>query len=290
VAKGDGLALGAEHPRRETLLQMGEVVPGERFEQPDLGPRRHDRDDVEQRPRAAREPRRAREHGVPHAVRHAVAARGERLRHVEGIAGRSREELGGVGAVRLRERRDGLERERLEVDPRHGVARQLAEREAKRIVPLEAVVSVRDDDERPHGRDAAREQADQVERRLVGPVEVLEDHDARRTAAELVQERRQCVAGAGALVDECRELPAGLGRHVEQRPERTRRVQRFARAREHAHAGDVRAEGADEGGLADPGLASDEHEVSGARARHPGERLVQRVEALGALEQLLPSW
>ena len=56
---------------------------------------------------------------------------------------------------------------------------------------IELVVAVAGEHERGNGLDLAREQPQHVERRLVGPVEVLEHEDRRAAPAQLADQRRR---------------------------------------------------------------------------------------------------
>jgi hypothetical protein len=126
------------------------------------------------------------------------------------------------------------------------------------------------DDERGNGRQAAGEEADDVERRLVRPVHVLEDED-RRLDLELAQESGRNLMRACRARNERLQLVAGLLTDVEQRAEGMGREERVARARENSERGRlVAAEPADELRLADAGLSSQEDETAFAM-RSPGE-------------------
>ncbi len=74
--------------------------------------------------------------------------------------------------------------------------------------------------------------------------------------------------------------------HVHERPQRPRRVQRVAGAGQHAGVG-PRAERAHERGLADPGLARDQHQRPAAGGRHAVERARQLSELIGTLKKQL---
>jgi hypothetical protein len=85
-----------------------------------------------------------------------------------------------------------------------------------------------------HGRkrvDPAPEQPDDIERRLIGPVRVLE-HEDRRPTTELVGEYRGDLMRPGAAADELIELAIRRVRDLEQGPERARRQQPVAGAPE----------------------------------------------------------
>ena len=86
---------------------------------------------------------------------------------------------------------------------------ELAERAAERMPPVELVVAVGRDDERGERLDAARDDAQHVEGRLVRPVHVFDQHDRGRGSLQLAHERggdlvRLDAAGCGPL-----ELAAG---------------------------------------------------------------------------------
>ena len=113
------------------------------------------------------------------------------------------EEAGGDLAAAARERTDDLRR-------RRALARG----------GPPTVVAVGGDHERRDGLEPAGEEAQHVERRAVGPVDVLEYQGGRRPAAQLARElrhdprRRRALAGGG------REVAARLLGDVEQRAER----------------------------------------------------------------------
>ena len=129
VPEGDAVTLGAEHAGAQACLEVLEVAGGDRLEQPELRARRDDRGRLEERPGTVRQPRRAGEHRLAHARRERGAARGERLGDVERVAARPAVQLGRIDAVRPGQALDRTRRERLEPDPGHRLARELAERE-----------------------------------------------------------------------------------------------------------------------------------------------------------------
>ena len=169
-------------------------------------------------------------------------------------------QVGRVDPVRLGERADGLRGERRQLHPLDaGGGGQVAQHDAdgRRLV-----VAERDDRERGDAGDAATEQAQDVERALVGPVDVLQHEDRAGRGAQPVEQRGR-ERGRRGLVEP----------DVEQRAERPRRVQRVARAPQDAT---TVGEGADERGLADAGLAADQDQPAG--------RAVEDVEEGLALE------
>ena len=211
----------AEHAARQALLEVLHRVARERLEQRQVDRPGHDRGRVEHPSCRGAQRLDAGEHGVADRGGQLDAARGERLGHEERVAGRPAMQLGGVDAVRRGELRDGLDRQRREPQPVGRVAaRELAERDPQRVGAVELVVAVAGDEQRRDGRDATAEQAEHVERRLVGPVHVLEHDDRRLPLGELAQERRGDRVGRSAVGDGFRELAAGDRGDVGQRSER----------------------------------------------------------------------
>ena len=81
---------------------------------------------------------------------------------------------------------------------------------------------------------------------------------------KLVRQRGQHLVGPRITRDQLGERPSGLGGDVREWGQWTRRKERVAGTLEDAHVCRVRAESADEGCLADPGLSHDEDEPSGS--------------------------
>ena len=133
--------------------------------------------------------------------------------------------LGGEG-------RHCLGRQRGDVDAERAGA-ELTEHCAEGMAAGELVVAIRGEDERGHALESAREQSQDVERRFVGPMDVLDDDDGRAAselADQLGGERvRPRPAGCDA-----RQLAADPIGDLEERAKRARCVQRLARGSENA--------------------------------------------------------
>ena len=181
VPERDATRAVREHPRREALIELVDGVAGECFEQPELR-----RSAVRSPRRPPAPPPRAKacctgKDSVANSARKLPFSRGERLRHEERISGRLTEELVGVHPVRLRERQDRVPRERWDLESAgRGPGCERAEHHPKRMCPIELVVSVAEDDERGDRIDPSADQPDNVERRLIRPLDVVEDEDRRR--------------------------------------------------------------------------------------------------------------
>jgi hypothetical protein len=179
--------------------------------------------------------------------------------------------------VRPRQRGDRFGRQRGGREAVRDPARQRAEHQPQRVRAVELIVAVGGDHKRRQRLDPARQQPHDVERRLVGPVQILEHDD--RGSAQLGRQRGREVTRRRAVRDQLGELAA----HVDERAERPRRVERVARAPQHPRA--VLAERAHARGLADPGLARHEHEAPAAARLDVSVAGRQQVEFRRTLQQ-----
>jgi hypothetical protein len=286
VPERDRARGGREHSGGEALLEPVDRVAGERCEEPELGLRGDDCDGVEQRACVRAQPRRAREHRVPDRGRNLVARRRERLGHEERVARRLAVQLVGVDPQRLCERRHGRGRQR-----RHGQTadlrstRELTEHHSEGMPALELVVAVRGQDERGHGRNPPREEPQDVERRLVRGVHVLDDEDRRRARLELANERCRDLVRPRSRPCELLQLAARVLGDVEERPEGTRCEERVARAPKEPDALRTElAEASDERSLADAGLSPDEQDASARAPADALQRVAEDRHLGGALE------
>ena len=231
----------------------------------------HDGDGVEQRARAPSR-RAARASTASRTVVGSVAAAGrEHLGHEERVAG------GRAGAARRRRRPPCRPAPR----PRPATAARAAIRStacaaARRARSaadgaVELVVAVGRQHERRQRLDPAGEQAHDVERGLVGPVQILQHDDARRPPAELARERRDDIGAARRPPRRRRaSSPPASCAMSSERPERTRRVtarrtRPTARGARRCPAQNARTSVV----LPMPGLAGDEHEPPASLARAP---------------------
>ena len=106
-----------------------------------------------------------------------------------------------------------------------------------------------------------------------------------RTARELFQQQAEYALAGGAVLQEHAEVAAELPREVEQRSKRTRGEQRVAGAAEHPASPGVRiAEGLNQSGFADSGLAADQNDRSDPVERQ-SEQLTKFLQKGLPLEQ-----
>ena len=117
-------------PGRQARVELRQLVRRDPLEQPDLRSWPRDRDGLQQPPRGGGQARRAGEHGVAHAAGRAHAAAREHLGHEERVAAGPRMQAGAVDAVRRRQPRDRVPRQRLDGHPLRAASARRAPRAA----------------------------------------------------------------------------------------------------------------------------------------------------------------
>jgi hypothetical protein len=126
------------------------------------------------------------------------------------------------------------------------------------------VGAIRRHQQRMGALDAPAGVAHQVERGVVGPVQVFEHHQ-RGPFAQQVKERDEGAVALASAIEQGSQRVAGARRDVVQGAQGPRYLQRLARAIEYGRTSVEReGEGAQQAGLADAGLAFDEDEAPGA--------------------------
>ena len=290
VSERDRRLLVDQHSGVQTRLELREVHAADGFEQPQLSPCGDDRGGLEQPARRRRERRRPREHRVAHGFRDVRVHRGQRLGDEERVPAGPLEQPRRVHPGRLGQRPDRLERQRLDLAAlSRGRARQLAEHDLQRAVRSQLIVAERDEREHGQRRDPAAEQLDDVERPLVGPVDVLDHEHRRGLVRQFGDERSHELVRHPPVGRKPTEVEAGVLRDVEERPECARREQPLARAPQHSGSWLVRAELAEQRGLADARLASQKHHPPTAVGRlgEPGGEIFEQLGAFEELEAIL---
>jgi hypothetical protein len=221
-------------------------------------------------------------------VRDLAGARREHLGDVERVAVGLAVKLAGVepvGSGQLADRPLGERRDREARDARGG---KLPEHEREGVAAVELVVAVAGEDEGGDALHLAGQEAQDVQRRLVGPVEVLEHEDARAPSGELANERTGDLVRSRLTGDQLLELAVSHLRDVEQRAERAGSEQPLAGApQDPCRLATPVAERAQQGGLAGARLATDEDDRPGAGRYHRIERVRQSRQLIGPLEQHL---
>jgi hypothetical protein len=191
MTERDATVGGTQHTGVEALIDRVGRLSAHGEQQLCIERRRSHRGGLDDRHGARCQLGDAREHDVSHRVGHRRHAGAEELCDVERIAGGQRVERGRVDVVPGGESLDALARERVDGEPLHAADRcKLTEHDAKRVRAIEFIVPVRRQDERRRRADPPAQDAEDVEGRLVCPVDVLEhDHERRSTTAPRARRR-----------------------------------------------------------------------------------------------------
>ena len=235
VAELDRAALRTEPPGAQAVVQGGQVIARDRFQQPQLEPRRHHRRGLQHPARRRRKVRGPGQHGAADGVGNIHVHRRQRLGDEEGVPAGPLVEPISIGIGRRRQRPDRPSRQRRDVnalDRAH--PGQLAEHDLQRGGGTQVIVSERDQRQQRQRLDPAREQLDHVQRPDVGPMHVLDHEHGRRPARELTRQRAEQLVGRPSMGPEPGELDAGGVGDLEERPERPRREQPLADHPQHA--------------------------------------------------------
>ncbi len=289
MAEGDHLARCCQDARGKTVLERRGRLVREALEQPRLNGLGHDGERIEDRPRLGVEPRRAGEDGIANRRRDLLILRRQDLEDVEGVSSRPPVELPAVHPGVLGQAGDGLTREPRDLQaPRgRGTPSHLTDQSLEAVEALELLVAIGEDDQRGDLLDPPGEEPEDIQRRLVRPLGVLEDEDGSDSPVELLDQCGGDVMGLGALLDQPCQIPAADPGHVQQRPQRPRDEERIAASPEDPDAGaELVAETAKKGGLAGARLPRHEHQPPAAARLDLCELLTQHGQVPIALEQI----
>jgi hypothetical protein len=253
-------AVGLEEALRERVL--GRRALDHAREQGMLDGRPDDRSCLERGAALGCQPRCASEDGVPDRGRNLRRRSRDHLGDEERIATGSAVELGSVELGPGGQLPDGLGGQRVERHAPDGRRRRkVADDHAQRVEAADLVVPVGPDDHRPGGLHAATDEPNSIERGLVGPVQVVEDEGEPRSLPQGAEQRLEDRVPRGAVPEQAVERRVEVLRDVGERAEWARRREWIARPDKDGRVPRERlAEGAHEGGLADAGLALQEHE------------------------------
>jgi hypothetical protein len=178
VPEADLVSVGHEHPGRKRVFELVGAAPADTLHEPyrRLWTRERDGvDDPQSLTACACEPG---EDRCASRLRDVAGARLERLSHEERVAGGPAVQVAGIDIAPSGELGHGRFRQRFEtnvLDRR--TRRYLAENAPQRMRPVELVVAIRHHGESTECVDSPPEEAQDVERRLICPVGVLDDED-----------------------------------------------------------------------------------------------------------------
>ncbi len=260
VAEDDGVAADLEDPRSCAGVD-GRRARGHRVgQQAQPGCTGDDGGDLRDSARLRTERADAHGHGVADRGRDRAGRGREHLGDEERVAARHLMQIARGSPGAAGERVDGRLGERRRLDAPQDLGRDRPERPAD-LRPLgERLRPARHHEAPTRAREASSQERHEVERRVVGPVHVLDDEDRPR-AGQLVEDRHQERLARPVGPERLRQRTAGVARHVAERAQRARRDERVARAPQHAARSDLLADRRDQRGLADPSLAADDHDA-----------------------------
>ena len=147
----------------------------------------------------------------------------------------------------------------------------LAQQAMKRVVAVQLVVAVGQDQDGRQVGDPPDEVAQRVERRVVSPVNILDHQHGRMFGpGQFRAQGGEHAVPFAAVRDGAAELGSDAANQVAERAKGPRGRQIIAVADEHpALGGQVRAQRLDQAGLADPRLAHDQHNGPVPAGRFP---------------------
>jgi hypothetical protein len=156
---------------------------------------------------------------------------GEHLTHEEGITAGCLVQQARVAPAVAGQHLNCRQGQRRQAQTQHVMAGQFAERQAYRVAGRKLVVAVGDDKEGTGALHAPPDEAHEIERGGIGPVQVLEHHDADAAGPhEILEQRPKQVLACVLVTPQTLADTGGLGRDLVHRCQRARRRQRVAEA------------------------------------------------------------
>ena len=248
---------------------------------------------LQQLPLGRAELQQPRQHRVAHRARQAPAAPrrlGHDLRHEERVAPGGTVQPQAVAAMALGHLLHGAGRQRLQRQPRGHRRRQVAQQQRQRVLGAHLGVAVAQHQQHPQRRDAPGDEAQQVQRGMVGPVQVFQQqHRAGRQLADGRQHLGKQAALRSTLGQRAAHRAAQHRRQVVDRPQLARCEQRVTAAPGHgAGVGQLAGKGFQQAGLAHARLAAHHHHLparggaaTGAAVQGGQRRLALQQRAVG---------
>ncbi len=296
VPKRDAVRDRLEHACGQALVQPGRHLPDHAFEQPELRSGRHDRHGLQHGDSGVRKPRDAREHRVAHHGRDGRPRCGRHFGHEERVAAGGTVQPVGVNPGRRGHDTHGLAGERLGGEPAHRArGTELAEQATQWMGPFELVIAIRRNNERRNHLNASAEDTDHIQRRLVGPMEILQDPDRARLALRLTVQPRGDLVRLAAM-QKVDQVASTQCCDIEKRPHRSGCEQWVTASPEDGlrlrHLG---AESSHERGLPAARLAPDQYQdtpgprTAAAKASRNVARWSARSSSAGRCRMCIPA-
>jgi hypothetical protein len=287
VTEGDAFRPGLQHAELDAFGQPLQCAAQHALEHGGIDAAADHRRGIDHTARRRGETADARQHGIADRRRQPVLAVRQDLADEEGIARGAPVQFRGIDRPTRRQIAHGLDRQARQLDAQRLGRGEIAQQHAHRGLRRDLIGAAGQDQQDTAALEPAAEELHQIERRLVGPVDVLDDQQRRLAPlAELVQQAGKQRRARRFAFELGQELAPQLARDVIERAERRRREQGIAMALENAQAGRLRPhEPFDEGGLADAGLAAHQGDAAFAGARTV-QGCRQHLHGLVAFEQL----
>ena len=283
VPEHDLGAAVAQHARGEAVVERVQRLVRDGGQHVDLDVEADHRGGGEHVLRGRGEPGCARQHGVADGVRHHAVLAREHLGDVEGVAAGAFAQGVQVDVRAAGQLGDRVTAQRPHVDPPHPAhGRELAEQHPHRVVGPDLVVAEGEQQQGGAVLAAPGEVPDQLQRRRVRPVQVLDQPD-RELADQRRAHRREQVEPVDRLAGMGGHVDLERGRHVHQGAERRGRGGAVTAAAQHP-ARDGGHEVLGEAGLPRARFAADQDRRAVAAAGLV-QGSGQRVELRGPLQQ-----
>jgi hypothetical protein len=170
------------------------------------------------------------------------------------------------------------------VQPTHPPARKLPQHNPQPMCTVK-LIPIAGDEQRRNSLDTPPEQPQNVERRLVSPMNILKHDNRRRPTACLAHQRRRNIRRPRAALKRSGELAARELRDIEQRSERARREKRVATTPQDTCRAVRRfTKPSQQHRLPDPRLATDEDEAAARAIPHYPQALLEHRELAAAFQ------
>ncbi len=282
VAERKGAVGERDHASSETFLEGGRRERHGLLQQPFLGLAGNHGNQVRDVPRGSRQAGDSDDDGVAHRPRNSLLRYREGFGDKERIAAGDSMQLRGLPSRLLCQCRHGGFAQGRE---RQAPQREIAQHRAQRMTRAHLVIATGQHQQHAQALQAAPEKLDQVERGVIGPMNILEDDDRRpRPAGELIQSRIEYEIPLRRSSERGMKLLARLACNVIKRSQGMGCEQRFAATPQHTRRVPP-CELAQQGGLADAGLAAHECDSPACAARDPSERHAQSLDEQLAFQQ-----
>jgi hypothetical protein len=255
-------AIPGQQPGRKNLIDDRWSARRHRLHQPQITAGPDERRGVQHIPGPAAQPGGACQHHVPGRCRDLAHLRLQHLGEVERVPARQPVQLGCIKPAGTGQPPYRAGGQRRELDPPgRPLPAELTQCGAQRVIPRQVIVSVGGKQQHLGIRQPPAKEPQQVDARLIGPVDVLHDHHIQRSRlADLAQQRPEQLLAASSGAAQLRQLPAQLCGQVKQRPERPGGEQAVARTPGPAGIGQVALELLHQRRLADARLAGNQHQ------------------------------